>query len=230
MSDTVSAQGREFGGGPLSRGAALVYTLMMIEVLFTLTTLPGLVPLFLLNRDASNVPLYAICALPLGPATSAAVYAFARRSADLTDLKPASAFWRGYRMNLRGALRIWVPFLLLVTVIGVNLVNLDTAGVPAWWAVPLVGIGVVAALWCVNALVITSLFEFRSRDIARLAAYFLARTPGVTFGTAGLLVVAGAVTVLTSEAVLVLFSSVFVAMLVLVTRPMTTRIERDFTA
>lgn len=230
MSDTVGARGREFGAGPLSRGAALIYTLMMIEVLFALTTLPGLVPLVLLDRDASNIPLYAICALPLGPALSAAVYAFARRSVDLTDLKPASAFWRGYRLNLRGVLRVWVPFLLLATVVGVNLANLDTAGVPGWWAAMLVGIGVVAALWCGNALVITSLFAFRGRDVARLAAYFLARTPGVTFGVAGLLVVAGAVTVLTSEAVLVLFSAVFAAMLVLVTRPMTTQIERDFTA
>src|SRR3712207_5924688 len=90
----------QFGEGPLSRAAAFVYTLLVIEVLLVVTSLPGIVPLLLLQRDASNVPLAALCAVPFGPALSAAVFALRHRRLDLTDLKPAIAFWRGYRLNL----------------------------------------------------------------------------------------------------------------------------------
>ena len=64
----------------------------------------------------------------------AALYALHHRSADLTDLRPAAAFWRGYRPNLGsaadlGAVVVWL------TIVAVNLANFAAAGVPGWWAV-----------------------------------------------------------------------------------------------
>src|SRR4051812_29804719 len=70
-SDDAVGAGRQFGVGPLARAAAFVHTLLVVELLLLATTVPGLVPLVLLDRDASNVPLAAACALPLGPAVSA---------------------------------------------------------------------------------------------------------------------------------------------------------------
>jgi uncharacterized membrane protein YesL len=221
---------RHFGEGPLARAVALVYTVLVVELLLLLTAAPGLVLLVLLDRDASNVPLAAACVLPFGPAFSAGLYALARRRLDLTDLRPAAAFWRGYKLNAAGVLRIWIPFLVVVTVIGVNLTHLDAAGVPSWWAVLLVLVAAIVVLWAVNALVITSLFAFRAVDVARLAAYFLVHRAGVTLGNAGLLVVAGGLTAVSSEAIPVLLGSVFAAMFVLTSRPMTTEIEEKFTA
>src|SRR5262245_10904129 len=115
MSEMAGAQ-RQFGEGPLSRIAALAYNLIVVELLVLLAGPPGLVPLALRDAEASNVPLAAIGALPFGPAMSAALYALNRRSRDITDLTPAKAFWRGYRMNLGGVLKIWVPWLVWVTV------------------------------------------------------------------------------------------------------------------
>ncbi len=212
-----------FGEGPLSRAAALVYTLLVVELLLLLTGGPGLVPLVLLDHDASNVPLAVACALPLGPALSAALYALHHRRLDLTELHPAAAFWRGYRRNAGGALRIWVPFLALLAVLGVNLTHLADAGVPAWWAGVLVVLAAVATLWAANALVITSLFAFRGRDVARLAWYLLVRTRGVTLANACLLVVS-------SELVVLLLGSVFAAVLLHASRPLVDTVRRDFTA
>jgi hypothetical protein len=223
-----AAQARPFGEGPLSRIAALVYTLLVVELMLLAAVLPGLVPLLLLDRDASNVPLAAACALPLAPAVSAALYALHRRSRDITDLRPAAMFWRGYRRNFLDVLRVWVPWLLFLTVVGVNLANFSAANVPGWWAVLLVVIAVAAALWMANALVITSLFAFRTVDIARLAAYFLGRRPGVTVGNAGLLVAAAGVTYLASEALLALLGSILAMMLLLTSRPMITEIHEEF--
>jgi hypothetical protein len=228
--DDVAAVRREFGEGPLARAAALIYTMLVVELLFLLTTVPGLVGLMLLERDASNVFLAAVCAVPVGPALSAALYAVGRRARDLTALRPAAAFWRGYRSNARGALALWVPWLLWMAIIAVNLANFGAAGVPGWWAGLLVVVAVAATLWVSNALVVTSLFTFRPVDVARLAAYGLVRTPGVTLGTAGLVIAAAAVTVVWSEAVLALLASVLALALLRTARPLVVTIEREFTA
>ncbi|MFG3300376.1 hypothetical protein [Micromonospora chersina] len=90
---TGAATPSRFGEGPLSRAAALVHTLLVVELLLVLTTAPGLVALALLDRDVSNLPLVALCAVPLGPALSAAVYALHHQRPDLTDLHPAR-LWR----------------------------------------------------------------------------------------------------------------------------------------
>ncbi|QSB17223.1 DUF624 domain-containing protein [Natronosporangium hydrolyticum] len=221
----------QWGSGPLARGCAYVYTVFLTQLLFLLFTVPGLVPLvLLLDRDVSNLPLAAAGLIPLGPALAAMVFAFHHRSNDLTELHPVATFWRGYRLNFVPVLRIWVPWLAGMTIIAVNLAYLGAAGIPGWWAGLLVVIAVVATLWIVNALVITSLFTFRTRDIARLAGYFLARTPGATLGNVCLLVVMVGLTYAASEAVLALVAWAFAQFLLLTSRPTITVVEREFTA
>ncbi|GLX10096.1 hypothetical protein [Microbispora sp. NBRC 16548] len=220
---------RRFGQGPLSRASALVYTLLVVELLVLVTTVPGLIGLVLLDRDAANVPLAAACALPAGPALSAALYALHHRRLDLTDLHPATVFWRGYRMNVRGVVKLWIPLLAWLTVLGSTLANFGAAGVPGWWAILLVLIALAAALWGANALVITSLFAFRARDVARLAAYFLFSSPRVALADACLFVVAAGVTLVASEAALTLLASVFAAALLLNSRPLIAQVTEKFT-
>lgn len=227
MSDVGAA--RRFGTGPLSRVSALVYTLLVVELLILLTAVPGLVALVLLDRSAGNVPLAAACLLPAGPALSAALYALRHRSRELADLRPAGAFWRGYRLNFAGVLKIWAPWLAWMAVVGTSLANFAAAGVPGWWAVLLVAVAAGSTLWVVNALVITSLFAFRAVDVARLAAYALGRFPRATLADACLLVVAAGVTLFASEAVLALLASVLTATLLWNAGPMITEVQQRFT-
>ncbi|AWS43412.1 DUF624 domain-containing protein [Streptosporangium sp. 'caverna'] len=227
MIDTTA--GRRFGEGPLSRASALVYTLLVVELLLLTATLPGLVGLVLLDRDAANVPLAALCLLPAGPALSAALYALHHRRLDLTDLHPAAAFWRGYRANAREVLKLWVPWLVWLAVIGSNLANFVASGVPGWWGVLSVIIALAATLWVANALVITSLFTFRARDAARLAAYFLTRSPRGSLGNAGLLVVAAGITLVATEVASALLASVLASMLLLNSRSMIAEVRDRFT-
>jgi len=226
---TVPTSQRTFGEGPLSRVTALVHTHLVVEALLVLTTAPTLVALTLLRRDASNVPLAALAAVPVGPALAAALGAL-RRPRDIADLRPFATFWRSYRRDAPQVLALWVPALVVLTIIGVNLTHLDAAGVPRAWAVALAAIGVVTVLWAVNVIVIASGFAFRARDVARLAWFCLVATPGVTLGTTGVLLMAGVLVVVTSEAVLVLAGSVVAALLLLVSRPLAERIQRDFVA
>lgn len=229
MSSRGTAEGR-FGQGPLSRASALLYNLLVTEILLLVATAPGIVPSLFLAPDPSNTPLLALCALPVGPALAAGIYALHRRRRDLADLRPAADFWRGYRTSLRGALLIWIPALAWLTVVATVLTHLSTAGVPRWWAGLLLLTAAGVSLWALNGLHIVALFSFRTRDVVRLAGYALTRQPLVTLGNLGVLIAAALLVLLTSEAVLALLGSILVAALVSTSRPLMAGIQRDFTA
>jgi len=217
----------EIGRGPLSRWSAAVYWALVIEVLVVLTSLPGFVLLLLLDRSASNVPLVALAAVPFGPSLAAAVFAwrlYLRTPPADRDLAPARHYWRGYRQNWKDVLLWWVPALVLLAVLGVN--------VSAGGAFGLVSLVLVAAVlvWAGNALVLSSLFAFRTRDVARLAAYYLAAKPVAALGVLSLLVVAAAVAAFATDWLLVLLASVLVRLLVRNAEPVVVDATERFTA
>lgn len=224
----MTAVRREFGEGPLARVAAWIYTMAVVEGLFLVAALPGLALLLLLDRDASNIPLAAICALPLGPATSAVLFALRHRRADLTDLRPARAFWRGYRTNFGAAGKLSALWLTGQAVVGIVLTHRADAGIPGWWAALLVLLSLFATMWGANALIVGSLFAFRLRDTARLALHFLWRTPRAAVATACLLVVAAGITLLWTEAAAVLLTSLFANALLTAAGPMITEIQERY--
>lgn len=227
---TVSAARKEFGDGPLGRAAAAIYSLLVIEGLLLVGIAPGLVLLAALDRDASNVPLAALCALPVGPAWSAALYAWHHRGRDLTELHPARAYIRGYRSGAWEALRLWTPWLLVMALVGVTLTHRDAAGVPGWWGAMLAVVAGLSALWMANVLVISALFSFRAVDTARLAAYFLIRNGKGTVGNLLVLAAAVVVTAAGAQVVPFLLASVLAAAFLLNSRPMIAHIREDFTA
>ena len=218
---------RPFGDDPLSRFGAFVYTLLTVEGLLLLTTAPGVVALVALSRDVANLPLSMACVLPVGPAVSAALVAL-DQPREPADLHPAATFRHAYRANLRAVLIVWVPLLAVLTVLGTSLTHLSAARIPGWWAAALVGIALLSVLWGLNALVLVSFFSFRSRDVARLAAYFLIRAPGVTVASTCVLVVAVGVVVMSSEAMLVLLGSMMTVLLLGAQRPLIRETGREF--
>jgi len=219
-----------FGAGTLSRAAALIHTLLAVEALLLAAASPGLAGLLLLGADPSNLPLAAVCLLPLGPAASAAVYALHHRDRGLTDLHPARAYRRGWRLNALPALRLWAPLLAWLTVIAFTLTHFSATGLPGWWAVLLAAIGACSLLWGAHALVLTSLFSFRTRDTARLAAYFLFRHGRATLAAGSLLVLAAAGTALLTEALPALLATPLLLSLLHGSRAVIAETERDFTA
>lgn len=196
----------EVGPGVIARWSAIVYWYLMIEVLIVLTTAPALAAILFLERDPSNAWLIAALSVPVGPALSAAVFAWRVFRAD-RDLAPARHFWRGYRLNAADVLRWWVPTLLVLAVIGYTLGNLDVAAVPAGYGIALAVVALAVLLWAGHALALSSTLDLRTRDIARLAAHYLAARRRSTLGLVSLLVVAGGVLFLFSDWVLVLLAA-----------------------
>lgn len=192
----------EVGTGPLARASAAVWWFLVVSALVVLTGGLPLGLLVVLAWDPGNAPLIAAAFVPLGPALAAAVFAWRRFLAD-RDLQPARHFWRGYRLDALDVLRWWVPTLAVLALLVLGIGVVDATGMPGAYAVVLLLLAVALLLWAANALVLSATLSLRTRDVARLAAYYLAARPRVTLGSLSHLVISGGVVLLTSDWVLV---------------------------
>ena len=160
---------------------------LVIEGLLALTTVPTLVWLLFLEARWSNVPLMVALGIPVGPALSAALFAWRRFSQD-HDRSPAQHFWRGYQLNWADVLRIWVPSLAVLSLLAVNLVTLGgNDDAPVAFAVVGVVAAVLVAAWTAHAMLVVSLFSFRARDVVRVAVYFMVAKPLASLGALAIL-------------------------------------------
>lgn len=205
MSSTGPGRAPSFAG-TFARWAGVVYWFVVIEALLVLAAAPTFVLVLLLERDASNIPLYALALVPLGPALGAALFAWRAFDTDRHP-NPGRHFWRGYRVGLADVLRTWVPLLAVLMLLAMNIVHREAAGVPGWLVGGLALLALALTLWGCNALAIAALLTFRWRDAARLATYYLAGRPGATVGWIVLIVLVGGILWYTSDWVLVLLLS-----------------------
>ena len=228
MSAMARAQeASEVGRGPLSRGAVVVYRLLVLEVLLLLTCLPTVVVLLLLDRDASNLPLAVLAFLPVAPALVAGVAAVRAWPKD-DDLAPARPFLRAYRRDLIATLRWWVPAVLLLAVLSFNLAHLGAVAGGAVLLPVLLVIATLVVLWCGQMVVLTACFHLRTRDAARIAVAEAVPQWRFSLGVLGLLVV-GAAVLLASEIVLLLLTWAFVGLLALMGRGLVDDVTERFT-
>ena len=203
---------RAFGEGPLSQVTQVVHWFVVIEVLLVLATAPGLAGALLLVPDASNLPLYALCAVPAGPALAASVFAWRAFLSD-HDSAPAREFLRGYRLDALDALRTWVPALGVLTVLAVNVAHRDVVGSAAAFTPLYAVLAAAVLLWAVRVLVLTAVFAFRWRDVARLGVLTLVTRPRWTLSLLSLLLLAIGTAWVTFDAVVVVLASVLTFLL-----------------
>ena len=218
----------EIGTGTLSRWSAAVYRLLVVEGMLVVTSAPGLVLLLLLDRDASNMPLIALAFVPFGPSVAAALFAWRVFARD-RDLSPARHFWRGYRLDALDVLRWWVPTLAVLAIIGFNLAHLGAAGLPSVLGAALGVVALLIVVWSGHALVLSALFSFRTRDVARLGAYFVAAKPLVSLGLVSVLVLATAAAFVT-DWLLVLLAAPLTYLYARTAAPVVAAAEAQFTA
>ena len=218
----------EIGTGPLARWSAVVYWFLVVEGMLVLTSAPGLVLLLLLDRDVSNLPLVALACVPFAPSVAAAVFAWRVFARD-RDLSPARHFWRGYRLDVLDVLRWWVPTVGVLGIIAVNVTHLGAAGIPPLLGVVLGAVALLVVLWSGHALVLSALFSFRTRDIARLGAYFIAGKPLVTLGFVSILVLTVALAYV-SDWLVVLLAAPLTYFYARTAAPVVAAAEAQFTA
>jgi len=205
-SDLLS--GSDVGSSAFAQVTSSILWFMMLSGLIIVTSLPGFVLGLFLAPVPGNLPLVFGCLLFVGPAASAALFAWRRRDVDGPDLIPGGHFWRGYRLNAVDVLKWWVPYLLLLGVMAFVSVNIQASGWPPELVWVFVVVAVILTLIAGHMMVITSLFSFRTRDIARISLLFVFKHWRATLADACLLVAMGLLTRWPGEWVIAVFSSV----------------------
>ncbi|KJL48790.1 hypothetical protein RS84_00957 [Microbacterium hydrocarbonoxydans] len=228
MGETKNETLDEVGRGPLSRGAAVVYRMLVLEVQLLLATLPTSLAVLLLGRDPSNLPLFVLALVPVAPAFVAGV-ASVRAAAASPDLAPGRHFFRAYRRDLVPTLRWAIPATLVLAVLTFNLTHLGA--VEGGQALrPVILLIVMATLvWCGHMTVLTSAFSFRTRDAARIALAQILPRWAFSLGILSLLVISAFLVIALSEVVLLLLLWAAVAPLALIARPVIDDVTARFT-
>ncbi|WP_022882806.1 DUF624 domain-containing protein [Gryllotalpicola ginsengisoli] len=188
----TQARSRDFADGPLYRICLAVYGIAAPTACFLAACLPFIAAVFLIPWP----PVLLVTGFSIGPAWVALLFAMHAFLRD-RSFEPVRVFWRGWRLGWRQASALWVPTSILLALAGWDLTATDAAT-----PVLRVVIGIVAsvaALWLADSLLVVSRYEFRTRDVARLAAYLLVRRPLLTLANAALLLVAGGLVYLTGE-------------------------------
>lgn len=210
--------------GSLLSGADAVHRHVCLAAFLAVLGMPGLVGIMFLTPVASNAVLYAASLLPLAPALAAGLHAV-RSWRSGSDLAPLTLLLQGLRLNTVDVLRWWVPALGVGSALALNAFG-GTGGVLGPVSLLLL-VGLV--LLCGHALLVTSAFSFRTRDVLRLSAHLVLDQWRSTLLLGSLIVVAAAVVHLASEAVLVLFAWAFVSVLELSSRPLIDSVKKRFT-
>lgn len=218
----------EVGRGPLSRGAAAVYRMLVLEAQLLLATSPTVAVAVLLDSDASNLPLLILALLPVAPALVAGVSAV-RTAGRAADLSPARFFFRAYRRDL-GPTLVWsVPATALFAVLSWDLLHLQQVAGGGALRPLLVLVCAALLVWCGHMVLLTAGFHFRPQDAARVALGQLLSQWRWSLGVLALVIIAGFIVMAASGALLLLSLWAIVGLLALMGRPVLESVRRDFT-
>lgn len=217
----------EIGGGPLSRGAAVVYRFLVLETQLLLAMAPTAAVILLLDRVPSNLPLFVLSLIPIAPALVAGVAAI-RAAAASPDLAPGRHFLRAYLRDLLPTLRWSTPAVLVLALLSFNLTHLGTVDGGAALRPFILLAAAAIVVWCGHMVVLTAVFHFRTRDAARIALAEMVPRWTFSLGVLSLIVVAAFVVLVASEFLLLLLLWAFTAMLGLMARPVVDDVTRRF--
>jgi len=211
---------REFTQGVLYRGAQAVYGMLGATVCFLLACTPVAVALIIGGHRLITVAAGVV----VGPAWTALVYTM-RHFLRSRDIEPFRLYLRGYRLCWRQSLAFWLPYLAMLVVAATDLAH--GAGSPWFW--PLAVLAAAALLWGSTVLLIISAFDFRLRDVLRLAVYALVRSPRWLLGASALLLVTGGIVVAAGGGVAGLLAAPIALSMVANAEGMLRRLRAEFT-
>ena len=217
------------GRGSLGRITVEVYWTVSLTALFATACLPGALVVLLMEPGRPAVVLLLLAVLPVGPALAATVFAWRQRQRT-EDPTPWRCFATGYRLSGLDAVKVWLPACAVLAVVGAGVVATGLGLVPSAYLAVLVVIALVVLIAAVHALMITTVFSFRVRDVLRLAVFHTFRLPRATLAVLALLIAMAALVVVLGDWVAVLTAGLFARALAAYERPLLDRIRTEFTA
>jgi uncharacterized membrane protein YesL len=200
--------GREFGEGKIHVFTNYIYWLAQINIYFVLGNIVFLFFIFTLEPVFSNIIIYFIALIPSGPAISALCYSIGKLVRE-KEVSPTKDFFYGYKLNFKDTLKLWLPMLLVIFILVVDL--------QYFYAEATVVNQILAIVFLVALIFMLGLalyifpinvtYKFRTRDIFKLSIYYSFKKKKITFGNIGILIITLFLMHVISDFLLLLISS-----------------------
>lgn len=216
---------QEFGQGILFTFTNYIYWLFLTNIYFILANSIFLFFFMTLQQSFSNIILYFLALIPTGPAISALYYSM-EKLIRTKELSPTKDFFEGYKKNMKDTLFLWIPILSVFFILLVDFQYLQ--GSNQLLANIILLLMVIGAMLTMNILAINMRFKFRIRDIYKLAVYYSFNKFKNTIGGMFILFLVGALTVLTTNFLIIFISSIVAYLLMFNAKEMLNDIEYNF--
>lgn len=181
---------------------------MILDFLFLTSNLLFFAVFVFFIPSISNAIYFFVALIPAGPAFAALCHTLSKLNRE-KEVAPFFDFFHAYKTNFTDVLKVWMPILVVffILVIDIQYFNQN----PTILNQVLNGIFLIAlfiiAIFSFYALIITTHFKFRIRDIYRLSAYYIFMRLKITTGNMGIVFLTIVLMFFTSDFIILFISS-----------------------
>ncbi len=221
---------QEFGQGILSVVTNHIYWFMLTNIYFVFCNLIFLIAFMTLEPELSNMILIFIALIPTGPAITALCYVMDKLVRE-KEISPTRDFFYGYKINLKDTLKVWLPMIVAIFILIVDLQYFyqESTKINQIMAIVfLVGLGFLICI-LLYVFPITAKFKFRMRDVFKLSFYYSFKKLKITTGNIGILIIALFLMIITTDFLFIFIASVLSYVLTLNSRAVIDDIEENYT-
>lgn len=218
-----------YSQGGFYRFSQNVYWLMIVNFWFVLSNILLIVAFFLLVPTIANALFFYLAALPSG-LTIAALCHSIRQFIDDRDLSPTKTYFASLRKNSKDAFKVWFPVITVAFILVIDIQYFQQN--PTVLNQILNGIFLVIlflmTIFTFYAMIITTHYSFRVRDIYRLSIYYLFTWIKVSSGNLCIIFLTIVLLFLTNDFILLFIGSTVAWVLVLNSRRMLNDVKISF--
>ncbi|MDQ1003290.1 putative membrane protein YesL [Neobacillus niacini] len=201
-------QKNAFGEGILFSVTNHIYALFMTNIYFVISNIICLFFFMTLEPTFSNISIYFLALIPTGPAITALFYSIGKLIRE-KELSPLHDFIHGYRINFKDTMKYWLPLLLVLYILIVDLQYFNSTPSiinSVLSIVFLIGI-ILTIVISMSAFLIIAGFKFRYRDLWKLSVYYSFIKVKITFGNISIVIITLFLISVTSKFLLLFIAS-----------------------
>ncbi|SER50981.1 Uncharacterized membrane protein YesL [Gracilibacillus ureilyticus] len=219
----------QFAQSGFYRFSNYVYWLMILNILFVVTNILFFFAFITLIPSVNNAIFYFIASIPAGPAVAALCHSLSKLVQN-NEIAPFSDFFQAYKNNFMDVLKIWLPILIasFILIIDIQYFNQNpTLFNQILNGIFLVGL-LVLSIFTFYALIITTHFKFRIRDIYRLALYYIFKRLKISTGNICIIFLTLVLMFFTSDFIIFLLFSLVGWLLMINTKSVIEDVRKTF--
>lgn len=221
--------GKEFGQGILSVVTNNIYWLALVNFYFIVCNFLFLFFFITLVPSLSNMIIYFVALIPTGPAISALFYTLGKLVRE-KEISPTKDFFYGYKLNFVDSLKVWIPMLIALFIIVVDLqyFNAEATTKNQVLAGILLVVLLLIATLSIYVFSINANFKFRVRDVYRLSMYYSFTRIKITTGNIAIVFLALFLMFITSDFLILFIASIVAYVVVLNSNPIIEDVKENF--